>query len=262
MRNRTLVAVLTALALSLAAAAGAAETTAIEASPLEQRIVAFIADHPEAGVDEVAAFANAELAQHGLTYQFDDFDDESGALTLQGEGRTFVLDYGGRLDSGPCGEWFVAVPAVAVGRTWIDLAQEGRVWRVTRPETLYLDTMTVMTADQSAVTATIEVPWQSVPAGVTADGRGVVVRDYIAEDPAVRAWWERLRRNDPAISSDDPFLPLIVSEDAVRYADDAALLREPASNGAREVESSENAYLRQEEFVSPNYVVEYSLPCT
>src|SRR5690606_37250261 len=99
-RNRTLVAVLTALALSLAAAAGAAETTAIEASPLEQRIVAFIADHPEAGVDELAAFANAELAQHGLTYQFDDFDDESAALTLQGEGRTFVLDYGGRLDSG------------------------------------------------------------------------------------------------------------------------------------------------------------------
>lgn len=260
MRIGSPLALLTGMALGMGSA-GAAET-AIEASPLDQRIGAFIATHPQAKLDEVAAFANAELAKYGLAYQFDDFAAESGILRLEGEDRTFVIDYGDELDGGPCGEWFVAVPAVAVGRTWIDLMQGGRVWRVARPETLALDAMTVLTADQSAVTATIEVPWQSVPAGVSADGSGVVLRDHLDEQAPVQAWWDGLRAADPAIASAYPFLPLIVTEEALRYAADPALLHEPASKGAVAVESSENAYLRQEEFSAPNFVVEYSEPCS
>lgn len=73
MRIGSPLALLTGLALGLATAARAAET-AIEASPIDQRIAAFIAEHPQAKLDEVAVFANAELAKHGLTYRFDDFD--------------------------------------------------------------------------------------------------------------------------------------------------------------------------------------------
>jgi hypothetical protein len=243
----------------------AAQETQVVPSPLKHRIAAFVAEHPQATLAEVAAFANRLLPELGLAYEFDDFATDTGAVRLQGERRAFVADYGEEDDTtrGPCGEWFVPLPALRVTKEWIDLVQEGRAWRVTRPETLRLDAMTIMTPDRSEVTATIEVPWQSTPAGATADGRGVIVRQYLWEEAeAVAAWWSQLRTKDPAVADSYPFLPLIVTEADVRYADDPALLHEPASKGAEVVESSENAYLRQQEFIAPNFVVEYSEPCT
>lgn len=248
-----------ALAGFLALPARADDTPVVE-SRLAEGIVAFIAANPQADLAAVAGHANAQLSTQGLPYEFDDFAEEEGPLRLAGEGRSFVAEHDE--DGGMCGERFVVLPTLGTAAGWLDLAQEQRAWRVLRPETLRLDAMTVLTADQSAVTATIEVPWQSEPFGATKDGLGVVLRRYLADTPAVQAWWEGLRRGDPAIASERAFLPLIVTEGSVRFGDDPALLREPAIVSTENVETSENAYLRQRTFADPAFVVEYSEPCS
>jgi hypothetical protein len=249
-----------ALALATTRPADAAETE-VEDVDLMVPLAEFVEQHPQASLAEVAARANALLAKFGLLYRFDDFG-EADSVRLAGTERDFVFRYDPVGDGGPCGESFVELPAVRVTREWIDLAQQERIWRVARPETLYLDAMTVLTADQSAVTATVEVPWQTTPSGVTADGRGVVVRHYFWNQGAAKEWWAAQRKSDPAIRAELPFLPLIVTEESIRYADDPALLRDPSANEPEGAESSENAYLRQQEFLQPHFFVEYNEPCT
>jgi hypothetical protein len=67
------------------------------------------------------------------------------------------------------------------------------------------------------------------------------------------------RPGDPRRAS---FLPLVVTEESIRYGDDPALLRDPSANEPEAAESSENAYLRYIEFLDPHFVVEYSEPCS
>lgn len=243
--------------------ATAAEPRQIHLSPLPEAIAKYVEQNPAATLAEVAAVANAAIPTHGVPFMFDAFLDE-GVTSLElhaGDDRfTSTVPYEG-YEGGPCGEMWVPLPLAGIARDRLSLVQEGQVWSVERPPELVLDEMSVLAPDGTTVLVTLEVPWQSIPFGVTPDGTGVVLRDWLPEDRAEQ-WWANQRASDPQITAEYPFLPVIVTEGGVRYADDPALLREAEAGPVQPVEDATNAYHGRIEFFTPHYIVDFTAPCT
>jgi hypothetical protein len=239
----------------------------LEASALKDAILNLVTVQPEATLQQVAAFANAGIARFGLTYQFVLSVPETtvpGSIWLDGESATYALrlrDDPITEPAGPCGEVWAPLPVTEVRADSLVVVHWRGAERVARPEQLWLDEMKIWSADLTTLLATVEVPWQTIPFGVTPDGRGILVYQPLYEEAS--DWWRRIKATHPDIPGDTPFLLLAVSEDGFRYVDDSALYVLPRSKRRTDLPGDpHNAYLGYEEFLDPHVVVEYSAPCT
>jgi hypothetical protein len=239
----------------------------VSRSALRQAVLAFITAQPDATLQEVAAFANAGIGRLGLTYMFDYSAAKEplpDALWLEGEEVTLLLrlrDDPISEGSGPCGEVWAPLPVTDVRKDTLTVAHWRDAYRVARPRGLVLDEMKIWSSDRARLLATVEVPWQTIPFGVTPDGRGVLVYDPLYEQGS--QWWRSVKNAHPDIVGDTPFLLLAVSEEGFRYVGDPALYAPHAAEQLTDQpHDPDNAYLGYTEFLNPHVIVEYTAPCT
>lgn len=156
------------------------------------------ARRPGLAAAALARHANALLARRGFDYSFNvceifprEMLDGGGATPATGalhtfrraltrpDGRvvTFDLvtdDYGGM-----CAECFLTLPALRVTRDVMHLvAGGGAVHELKRPTSFVLDEAQLVGADLKTVLRTWQLPYQTVPAGVSPDGRRLYVGFY------------------------------------------------------------------------------------
>lgn len=170
------------------------------ASPLRQTIDRFTWEHPQVSDAKLAEFANAHLQKVGVNYDFDvgSFieenhlsptramdaglgEDESRAIytfPLKGiDGREwqFLMHVDA---SGPCGERIVSLPVVKVTPRTFVLVAKGRQFHLQRPPSFALDRMDLVDEAMQTPVHGWEVPYESVPKGVSMDGRSLYVEGF------------------------------------------------------------------------------------
>lgn len=154
---------------------------------------------PRLSASGLARYANELLARRGLDYDFnvcelvsaDNLPRQRGLrpdgtlaqVTLQhrmtrADGRdvTFrlVTDDGG----GMCGECFTAVPALRVTKDEVTVVADGATYTVKRPASFELDEAYLVAGDLKTVLRTWQLPYQTIPSGVSSDGRSLYLSFY------------------------------------------------------------------------------------
>jgi len=251
-----------AVSLCVALPRMAAADDVLESSPLRSLIVGYIKAHPDAALAEVAVFANARLPENGIDYELAIYDRVP-------PNRTVVFEAGSRrllsrtpddVDIGPCGEFWVTVPAVRAGPDSIDIIYQAKRLTVPRPTEVEAESMTVYSADQQTVLSRADVPWSVFPRGVLPDGGGVIIEFGLAE--GVAAWWQRVREANPQIKREHAHLLLQVAADGVRFIEDAGRYGdEPVESISDFPNPSNDSYRHRDRFPNSGLVVEYESPC-
>jgi hypothetical protein len=134
----------------------------------------------------LAAYANGLLSQKGFDYQFDVCEfirllpqkrravepPPSYRFQLtQASGGKIAFEIGNDdVSDGMCGECFFAFPSLGVTGREILLLLGGRQYRLRRPSLFRLDEMSLVDSSMKRVLRTWEVPYQSMPLGISADG--------------------------------------------------------------------------------------------
>lgn len=144
----------------------------------------------------LARYGNALLARKGFDYSFDvceifpgEMRDGGGGTAtgaphtfrrrltrLDGRGVTFDLvadDLGA-----PCGECFLSVPARRVTKDEMHLVAGGAVYGLKRPASFVLDEAHLVGPDLKTVLRTWQLPYQTIPEGVSPDGRLLYIGFY------------------------------------------------------------------------------------
>lgn len=196
--RRALLAVCVALTLcpNEAAAQGRRRPT-VRPSNLLEELRRYKSRHPGVKAEALARYANALVARRGFDYNFDaceifprELRDGSGGpatgalhtfrrrLTrLDGRGLDFDLvadDFGS-----PCAECFLTLPARRVTKTEMHVvAAGGRAYGLKRPAVFMLDEASLVGPDLKTVLRTWQLPYQTIPSGVSPDGRRLYVGFY------------------------------------------------------------------------------------
>jgi hypothetical protein len=188
-------------AAAVAASHAAAATTrsrrpTLRPSNVLDEVKRYTARRPGLKAAALARHANALLARKGFDYDFDVceiFPPEmlaggtsgtsgaTGALhTFQRrltrlDGRVVIFhlvadDYGA-----PCGECYLTLPALRVTKTEMHLVAGGAVYALKRPASFALDEAHLVGADLKTVLRTWQLPYQTIPAGVSPDGKRLYV---------------------------------------------------------------------------------------
>jgi hypothetical protein len=88
----------------------AQEADVLEKSPLIDLVTRHVVEHPDASGSEVAAFANARLAEYGIDYDATRIDDASTAPTeqiLEVDARRFIARVAEVPETSPCGAYYL-----------------------------------------------------------------------------------------------------------------------------------------------------------
>jgi hypothetical protein len=223
-------------------------------------IEGYLRDHPDASLAQAARYANAQLARYGIDFSFDvqepQPDPDSVDLQVGRQRLTFYLDS----DPGSCGEHWLEIPAARVDRDRIIVPRNGRPWVITRPDALRLDDMVVYAADGKRKLLTVEMPWETEPAGVSPDGRSVYI--YYDIGDGARAWWNRLRAADPRLEADFPVLVLAISRRKLQFLADRELYHgQQAERLALPGNAGDDDFRTRLRFKPSGLIVEYSAPC-
>ncbi|HYE14012.1 MAG TPA: hypothetical protein VD968_06185 [Pyrinomonadaceae bacterium] len=229
-----------------------------------QRLAEWKKARPRASARSLARRANAMLAREGLDYIFNACDiveaNRSRALRVaDAETGRLVFDYtfegarGARfpvrLDAGDhagmCGECFVAVPALRVTPREMVAVLGGRARRLLRPRGFSLDEAHLVGPDLKTVLRTWQMPYQTIPVGVSADGRKLYLDFY-----------EDLGLGELALELSDDGRPRFVLREEVTGPEGEWISDFP--------EDPENAYLSFLRFRrgGGSHVVRFSGPCT
>lgn len=152
---------------------------------------------PRLSASGLARYANELIKQKGFDYNFDVCEifpremlaggtpgGATGALhtfdrpltRLDGRGVTFRFvadDYGS-----PCAECFLPVPALRVTKGEMELVAGGVTYSLKRPAAFMLDEAQLVGADLKTVLRTWQLPYQTIPVGVSSDGRSLYVDFY------------------------------------------------------------------------------------
>ena len=232
-------------------------------SPLHSLIVDYIRAHPDATLPEVAAYANAHLPENGLDYELAIYDrvPPDRTVVFEAGSRRLLAHTPDEVDIGPCGEFWVTVPAVRAGPDSLDLVHKAERLTVPRPAGLEGESMTVYSADQKTLLSRIDVPWSVFPRGVLPDGSAVIIDFGLGKE--VAAWWQGVRAANPQIKLEGGDLLLQVGADGLRFIEDAgAYAEEPAETITDFPNPTKDSYLFRDRFPSSGLVVEYHTPCT
>jgi hypothetical protein len=231
-------------------------------SPFGTTLVEFVASHPELTLSDVAAFANARLAEHGISYQFYVTHDPPGKqLVLAGGQRRFVAKMVEDSETGPCGEHWLPIPAVRVDEESIDIVYDGKKTTVARPVDLLLDRVTVFSADRRTTLLDVHVPWQMYPDGITADGSAVLV--YYSLGQEGDAWWVNVRAKHPEITNSYPMLVLTIGKAGLKFTSDPQLYAyQPTEEVKEPADQDRGGYFHRLRFKGSGLVMEFDAPCT
>lgn len=138
---------------------------------------------------ELADYANKLIEEKGFDYDF----DVCGAITkpklesesthsyrmhLTGGG---ILTFGFTVDATQeslCGECWTYIPSLAVTKREMLLVADGKRYRVKRPASFLLDEAELVDGTMRKVLRTWQLPSQTVPLGVSADGTKLYVDFY------------------------------------------------------------------------------------
>jgi hypothetical protein len=227
----------------------------ISSSPLTGLLRERLEKQPGITDEALADYANALLSRTGFDYQFDVCEflrlipQKNAAQTpsryrfqmTQVDGRRLTLQIGGdAVSDGMCGECFFALPSLGVKKAEIVLLIKERRYRLKRPRLFGLDEMSLVDGSMKRVLRTWEVPYQSIPLGISPDG----TRLYIETE------FDRLA--------------LEIAPSGISFK---ARSRVEIQNGQEitgRPRDPDNAYLGFMRFRSAkrSYIVRYSAPCT
>lgn len=149
----------------------------------------------------LAGYANELLARRGFDYDFDACeifppadparhergprpDGTRAQTTLEhhmtradGRGLTFKLVADDR--GGMCAECFLTIPALRVTKGSITVVAEGgATYELKRPAALKLDEVQLLDPAMKRVLRSWHLPYQTIPAGISADGKRVYLSFY------------------------------------------------------------------------------------
>ena len=155
------------------------------------------AQRPGLRADALARHANALLARRGFDYDFDACEifprellADGGGGTATGalhtfrrrltrlDGRAVVFDLVADDLGAPCSECFLSLPALRVTKTGMTLVSGGTAYELKRPAFFVLDEAYLVGPDLKTVLRTWQLPFQTIPAGVSPDGRRLYVGFY------------------------------------------------------------------------------------
>ncbi|MBV9926547.1 MAG: hypothetical protein JOZ96_16120 [Acidobacteria bacterium] len=191
-----LFAVCVALALCPHGASAQERRPTIRPSNVLDRVKSYKARHPRLPPAALARYANALLARRGFDYDFDvcaifltpemAAASRPGTLgTLKFFYRMVTLDDRGLMfkvftddRGGPCAECFLKVPSLRVTKTELRVVADGRVYELKRPKSFKLDEAQLVGPDLKTVLRTWQLPYQTIPVGVSPDGRRLYVDFY------------------------------------------------------------------------------------
>lgn len=154
---------------------------------------------PRLSASGLARYANELLARRGFDYDFnvcelvptENLPQQRGLrpdgtwaqITLQhrmtrADGRdvTFKLVTDDR--GGMCGECFTVVPALRVTKGEVTLVADGATYTLKRPASFELDEAYLVADDLKTVLRTWQLPYQTIPTGVSPDGRSLYLSFY------------------------------------------------------------------------------------
>jgi hypothetical protein len=158
---------------------------------------------PRTSPRELAAYGNALLREKGFNYMF----DSCGILTATGKsaeeasaplGTRQTFSY--RLErvdgrgvnfqivddnneAGLCSECFFEIPALRVTKREMVIRAEGGVYRLRRPKEFLLDEAMLVDRTLRRVMRTWQMPYQTIPSGVSADGSKLYVEFNEGQGP-------------------------------------------------------------------------------
>jgi hypothetical protein len=142
----------------------------------------------------LARYANELLARGGFDYDFDACEIFPPPLETAGLGREATLTFDRRLTrldgrgvtfrlvtdnfGAPCSECFLHVPALRVTKGEMELVAGGVAYALKRPASFKLDEAQLVGDDLKTVLRTWQMPFQTIPAGVSPDGRSLYLGFY------------------------------------------------------------------------------------
>ena len=148
---------------------------------------------PSLTASQLAQYANELVEKRGFDYDFDVCDAVAQRYRTKAPAwsvrNNLALSNGGKLSvefevgnptepDSLCGECSTQLPTVQVTKDELLLVADGKQYRVRRPATFILDEVELVDASMKKVLRTWQLPYQSVPIGISADGAKLYLHIY------------------------------------------------------------------------------------
>lgn len=153
-----------------------------------------VKNQPNIPPRELAAYANKLLAEKGFDYEFD-VCEIIGIEQLRRTPLPSTITYsytmtqlvGGKIPlrftsrnpgAGACGECFSQIPILQITQQEMLIVSEGKRYRLKRPADFGLDEAALVDETMKKVLRTWQLPYQTVPEGISADGKKLYLALY------------------------------------------------------------------------------------
>jgi hypothetical protein len=246
---------------------------------LEEEVQRFIKKRPRLSAEKITAYANSVLQRSGYLYEFEIHDlIQNNKLQLVDSERNiedveklylipFDLEGGTRRSFqiwvslvGQCGENFVYLPAINVTSQNILAVMDGKKYSFKRPAGFLLDEMELVDETLKREIRKWEVPDQTWPVGISADGQTLYLPIWFTEsDSDANAWflWKQGKKSYPTSV-------LAISPTGIRFEVAAKALAGQEPEIPDFPEDPNNGYLAYRRFrvKGKTYIIRFSNPCT
>lgn len=247
--------------ISLVAAAEQNQAPIIRPSNILNDVSNKMKNQPTISPKELAAYGNKLLAEKGFDYDFDVCEvigiDRLRRIRLP---STITYSYTMTQLVGPkiplrfisrnpgaaaCGECFSSIPNLQVTQQEMLVVSEGKRYRLKRPAAFGLDKVALVDETMKKVLRTWHLPYQTVPEGISADGKKLYLAIYAEQLDAI-----------VLELSEDGRVQFKARSDVNLQGEGETIENHPKEPG--------NAYLSFMRFNvgGKNYIIKYSAPCT
>jgi len=246
---------------------------------LERDVRRFIYTHPGVSAEGITAYANSALQKHGYIYKFHSCDFiESKKLKSLNPGHDpavlgvyslpFDLARGGRQafkihveEIGPCSYCFALIPALSLSAQSILAVLDGKKYLLKRPVEFRLEEIELVDETMKRVIRKWEVPNETFPIGVSADGRTLYLPvEFTEGDQDANMWllWRQGKKSYPSSV-------LAISPTGIRFEVAAKALVDQNIEETRDIPASpdsDSLALKLVRVKGKTYVIRYPGVCT